>query len=300
MIKPTYNYSDWYKGQVYLETGAILTSKTDNPIKARLSDFSEKDRKRIELKQKEIFDSKCSAKLTIFKNSFIQSFKNSETKELLLKREIEDNRKILYLNPVQELHFKNRSSKISKEDLSIMRHYINTQIVKGEKYYGFVHSPNFKFQYEKVTNDLVYARVTFDYYTWLIKFQDSHNNSTIILKKDQAPIPKKDNSIKGGTNKKVIALIYFYNGQPINRISSDEIAAKFKYTAKTSGEDLRLSYIKFSNNNRRTKLVGESKVKCLNRLEYIEKVITHLDGKAQEHAKKDFQTLEKAINENEW
>lgn len=300
MIKPTYNYTDWYEGKVYLETGAIDKNKTDNPIKAHLSDFSVNNLKKIQLKQKEIFDTKCSDKLIIFKKLFKERFKNSQAKELLLKREIEDNKKILYLIPIQELHFKNRSFTISKDDLTNMREYINTQIVKGEKYYGFVHSPNFKFQYKKVTDDLVYARVTFDYYKWLIKFQDSQNKSMAISKMDKHPIRKKDDSKKGRINVKVIALIYFYNGRPINRINCDAIAAKFNYINKTSGEGLFQDYEKFSNNSNRIKLAGESRVKCNNRLKLIENTIIHLEGKAKENAKKDFQTLEKAIDENEW
>lgn len=301
MNKPIYKYTDWYEGKVYLETGAVIYNhKIDKPIKACITDFSENDLKKIKLKQKEIFESKSSLKLKDFKDIFKKRYKNSEEKDLLLKREIEDNNKILYLVPIQELHFENRSFTISKDDLAIMRDYINSQIVKGEKYYGFVHSPNFKFQHEKVTNDLVYARVSFDYYNWLVKFQDAINKALSIKINDKASIAKKGGSTKGKLKVKVIALICFYNKQSINRTNCKEWASKYNYHEITSGEGLFQDYVKFSNNERRTKLAGESKVKCCNRLKLIDTAISHLKGKAKEHAQKDYKILEKAINEHFW
>jgi hypothetical protein len=180
-----------------------------------------------------------------------------------------------------------------------MREYLNTQIVKGEKYYGFVHSPNFKFQYDKFTNDFVYARVTFDYYNWLIKFQSTYQAKN-VTKKNETPISKKANSTMDKIKVKVIALIYFYNGQPINRINCNEIAAKYYYQEKTSGEGLFHDYLKFSKISTRVKLMGESKIKCLNRLKLIEIAISHLKGKAKDNAKKDYEILAKAIDDHEW
>ncbi len=298
MKKPTYNYTDWYEGKVYLETGAILKNNSDNPIKATLNDFSIINSKKIQLKQKEIFDTKSFEKLNLFKKLFNERFKNSESKELLLKQEIEDNKKILYLNPAQELHFKNRSCRISKDDLAVMREYINTQMVKGEKYYGFVHSPNFKFAYENYTNVLVYARVTFCYHNWLLKFQDTNNKS--ISRKDNSLSSKHHDSKAEKIKVKVIALIYLYNGQPINRINCDEIAAKYNYIEIKSGEGLYQDYLKFSTINGRTKVNDESKIRCNNRLKLIEKAINLLKGKAKEHAKKDYHILSDAIEKHEW
>lgn len=301
MNKPIYNYTDWYKGKVYLETGAIIIDKkVDKPTKAYLINFSKYTLKKIQSKQKDIFEAKSDDLLLKFKNQFKERFKKSEAKELLLKREIEDNRKILYLTPIQEIHFKNRTFTITKDDLLIMREFINNQIVKGEKYYGFVHSPNFKLQYEKLTHDLVYARVTFDYYNWLLNFQTSLNKSAANSNKIEPPIRKKADSKTDRIKVKVIALIYFYNEEPINRINCNEIAAKYNYRQKTSGEGLFHDYLKFNNINGRTKLAGESKVKCNNRLKLLEITITHLEGKAKENAKKDIQALEKAINEHSW
>jgi hypothetical protein len=299
MYKPKYNYKEWFDGQVYLETGAILIDKNvDKPMKAHLNDFSKNTLKNIQLKQKEIFDAKSAELLQKFKNLFKQRFKKSEAKELLLKREIEDNRNILYLTPIQDLHFKNRSFTITKDDLLVMREFINNQIIKGEKYYGFIHSPNFKSQYEKITNDYVYARVTFDYYNWLIKFQTSLNKAN--SNKKNSPNAKKIESKTEKIKVKVIALIYFYKGEPINRVNCSEIAAKYNYISKKSGDGLYHDYLKFSNTIRRVKLGGESKTKCLYKLNLIKNAIAHLNGKAKENAEKDHQILEKAINEHEW
>lgn len=121
MNKPIYSYSDWYERKVYLETGAIIIDKTEKPIKAHLSDFSQNDLKKIQLKQKKLFDAKCSEQLIEFKNIFKERFKSSEAKELLLNREIEDNRKILFFNPISELSFKNRIFSFPTDDLLMMR-----------------------------------------------------------------------------------------------------------------------------------------------------------------------------------
>ncbi len=297
MGKTTYNYTDWYQGRVYLETGAISINKTDSPIKAHLSDFSASSLKKIQSKQKEIFDTKCSNKLTKFKNIFTKRLKDSETKELLLKREIEDNKQILFFTPGRELLLKNRTSTFSKDDLLIIREYVNTQIVKGEKYYGFVHSPNFKFAYEKDTDDLVYARATFDYYNWLLKLSEKNKSISISNKHNNL---KQVNSKAEKIKVKVIALKYFYNNIAITRKNGMEIAAKYNYIESTSGEGLFQDYTKFRENNGRIKVNDESKIRCNNRLKLIGETINHLKGKAKEHAKKDYENLEKAIEKHIW
>jgi hypothetical protein len=132
MNKPAFIYKDWYLGRVYLETCAIIFDKrSETPSKALLTDFSESTLKKIKLRQREIFDNKSAELLLKFKSIFKERYKKSEAKELLLKREVEDNRKILFLIPIQELHFKNRSFTLSKDDLLVMRDFINNQIVKG-------------------------------------------------------------------------------------------------------------------------------------------------------------------------
>lgn len=302
MNKAIYNYTDWYEGRVYLNTCAIIIpkNKNDKPTAAVLTDFSPRHRKMIEIKQKEIFNAKSINQLKKFKDTFNERFKNSKAKDLFLKQEIEDNRKMLYLTPIQDLSFKNRNFQINKSDLLIIREYINNQLVKGEEYHGFVHSPNFKFQYEKFTNDLVYARVTFDYYNWLIKFSKSRikseDNSKNKIKKS---IPNEDLKTEK-LSVKVIALICFYNNLQITRDNCDEIAAKYGYTAKTSGEGLYQDYSKFVENMYRTKIANESKVKCINRLKLIEDTIKHLDDTKKGDAEKDYKILEKAINEHDW
>jgi hypothetical protein len=301
MNKPKYTYKDWFDGKVYLQTGAIMIDKNvDKPMKAHLNDFSKNSLQKIQLKQKKIFDTKSADLFLKFKNLFKERYKKSEAKELLLKREIEDNRKILYLTPIQDFHFKNRSFTITKDDLIVMREFINNRIIKGEKNYDFVHSPNFKLQYEKITNDLVYARVTFDYYNWLIKFQTFLYKSKANSNKKNSPNAKKTELKTEKIKVKVIALIYFYNGEPINRVNCSEIAAKYYYLSKKSGDGLYQDYLKFSNTIRRVKLGGESRTKCIYKLKLIENAIDHLAGKAQENAKKEHQILEKAINEHEW
>jgi hypothetical protein len=288
MQKKLYSYKDWFEGKVYLETCAIIIPKNekDKLIKVNNSFFSAQSLKLIESKQKEIFLDKAIELFKTFKRIFSKQFKSSKAKELFLKRELDDIRKILYLLPIQDLNFKNRTFTLFKNDLMIIRKYIDSQLIKGEEYFGFVHSPNFKFQHEKITNDFVYAKATFDYYNWLVEF-NKFSKKEKISKKSKIKV-------------KVIALIYFYNRIEINRINCNEIASKYGYNSKTSGEGLYQDYIKVSANSYRTKVVNESKFKCNYRLKLLDSAIKYLDGKSKSNALKDFKILESAIEENEW
>jgi hypothetical protein len=142
--------------------------------------------------------------------------------------------------------------------------------------------------------------VTFDYYKWLLKFQSSRNKSKADSKTNQMAIQKKGGSNTDRIKVKVIALIYVYNSEPINRNNCSEIAAKYHYHKKMSGEGLFQDYLKFHINRGRTKLNGDTKVRCINRLKLIEIAISHLKGKAKENAERDYQILEKSIDEHEW
>ena len=297
MKKTIYNYKDWYDGNVYLETCAILIPKNcyDLPVKAIQKDFSSTDLKKIMAKQKEVFCARSEALFNNFKKEFTECYKKSKAKDLYLKHELEDNKKILYFNPIKDLNFENRTFILTKNDLINIREYINKQLIIGKESFLFVHSPNFKFQYEKITNDYVYARATFDYYNWLIEFSKSQVKVASISNVNNTEKEVKKRDVRFTLN--LIALIYFYDGHQITRINGKEIAAKYGFT---SGEKLYNFYCIVSSKIYRTKIGGESKTKCNNRLKYIERAMNHLKGKSKEKAKMDYLALELAIEKHDW
>ncbi len=299
MKKSLFNYSDWYSGKVYLDTCAleIPKNRTEVPIKVSIADLSDYNLKKIQSKQKEIFNKSFKDLFEKFKNTFNERYQKSKAKVLFLNREIKDNRKILFATPIKDVVFFNRKFSISADDIENMRDFIENQMIKGDEYFGFVHSPKFKYPYEKFTNDFVYAAATFHYYNWLMKFYTNLKQSLVVeTEKKKVIIDETKSRVKV----KVIALIYFYNGDPINRKNCNDIASKYKYDSPSSGEGLYQDYIKFSENSYRTKICGESKVKCTNKLKLIEIVITHLNGTPKNDALKDFKNLENEMATHEW
>ena len=299
MKKSLFNYTDWYLGKVYLDTCAseIPKNSTEVPIKVSIVDLSDYNLKKIQSKQKEIFNKSFKDLFEKFKNTFNERYKNSKAKVLFLNREIQDNRKILFTTPIKDVVFLNRKFSISADDIENMRDFIENQMIKGDEYFGFVHSPKFKYPYEKFNNDFVYAAATFHYYNWLMKFY-TNLKQTLVVETEKKKVIIDET--KSRVRVKVIALIYFYNGDQINRKNCNEIASLFGYNKRNSGEGLYQDYTKFSNKVYRTKTAGESKVKCTNKLKLIEMAITHLNGTQKNSALKDFKNLENEIATHEW
>ena len=297
MEKSLYSYEDWHEGKVYLDTCAVIFDPlTEKPIKVTLVHFSKKDSSKIEQMQKKIFLQEANEKLKLFKSIFNDRYRNSEAKNLLIDREIYDNKHLLFSKPNGELIFKNRAFRIDENDHIKMNSFINSHIVKGEPEYSFVHSPHFKHQYKKEVDTLIYARATFDYYKWLMNFKKVKEK---LLTAKEGIIKTKQK-----TNEKlpvkVIALIYFYKKVPITKMNCQKYAEKYGYVSKTSGDGLLHDYYKFSDRQGRIGINDESKTQCKNRLKLINLAINQLKGEAKKRAKNDYQILDKLIDEHNW
>lgn len=110
--------------------------------------------------------------------------------------------------------------------------------------------------------------------------QPSDNESKDIeVKENMQPKPsdKEDKNIKKKEKMKVIALLYYYNGQYITRDNAQSIANKYGYEAKTSGEGLYQDFTYYANNTNR-KASGENKIKCNNRIKNQNRVIELLSN----------------------
>ena len=105
--------------------------------------------------------------------------------------------------------------------------------------------------------------------------QPSDNEGKDIeVKENMHPKPSDNEGkdIKKREKMKVIALLYYYNGQYITRDNAQSIANKYEYEAKTSGEGLYQDFAYYANNTNR-KASGESKIKCNNRIKDQKRVI---------------------------
>jgi hypothetical protein len=94
---------------------------------------------------------------------------------------------------------------------------------------------------------------------------------------NQQPADNEDKNIKKGEKIKIIALLYYYNGQYITRDNAQSIANKYGYEAKTSGEGLYQDFTYYANNINR-KASGENKIKCNNRIKDQNRVIELLSN----------------------
>lgn len=82
-----------------------------------------------------------------------------------------------------------------------------------------------------------------------------------------------------------IALIYVYEGIQITRENAVEIAAKYGYTAKNSGEGLYQDYLKYVNvNDRKAKPTAETKKTLNNKIKLFESVVNHLSVNNKQRA----------------
>jgi hypothetical protein len=267
-----YTYQNWFEGDTYLDTCPTVSDPGINiGIKTVLSEYDLKDQKSIIRKQKSNFYKMCNNLKKTYIKEFKKRYSNSEVKGVFMKNEILDLKSLLFLNSQNDLSFKNRDFEIKRDDLFIMRDFSKKFILKGIKYYDFMHSVNYKYQPKTYRQHEIYIYANWLYYNWLKEF------SLEIEKK----IPVK-----------VIALINLYNGIKINRENANAIAAKYGYTSKSSGEGLFQDYTMYLVMKRR---IGSEGVKRKNitKLKHISQAIKKLDGQAKKKAKNDYEILKK-------
>jgi hypothetical protein len=295
MKNEKYTYKDWLIGTVYLETCSTVAPKGSNlGIKTDFTHFSKEDAIKIKRKQKELFELQKDQILKGFINTFKKLFKNSDAKESYLEREFSDVNKIFSHDSGLSPRFYNWNTTISREDLSEMRKYVDEQIIKGEKRYDFMHSPKFVFQSKNKIIPEIYAQVCWDYFKWLNNFVTSLNKK---YSKTDVSVPKIKEKPKEKLGVPLIALVHFYNNVPINRDNSKEIAAKYGYNSKTSGEGLFHDYSKFSKNAYRLGINDESRRQNETKRNFLIKVVTLLKGNAKKHAEKDLATFNEKIQD---
>lgn len=96
---------------------------------------------------------------------------------------------------------------------------------------------------------------------------------------------------------KQIALIYIYNGEQITRDNASQIASKYGYTSKNSGEGLFQDYTEFcSTANRKGKPTPFSPKKLQNKIDLFESVVNYLSKDGKRRALDEIATLKSLVD----
>ncbi len=128
----------------------------------------------------------------------------------------------------------------------------------------------------------------------LIKALNENTGDEVILSPKQPET--KTNRLKVNQ----IALIHYYEGIQITRENAREIAAKHRYTAKTSGEGLFQDYTYYSSTANRKGKPNNCTAKTLkNKIELFESVVNHLSENNKQKVIDEIKIL-KTIFENEY
>jgi hypothetical protein len=89
-----------------------------------------------------------------------------------------------------------------------------------------------------------------------------------------------------------IALIHVYEGKQITDENAKEIAAKYGYTAKTSGKGLYQDYLKYcKTSDRKAKPTAETKKTLINKIELFKSILNHLSDSAKQKANDEINIL---------
>lgn len=121
------------------------------------------------------------------------------------------------------------------------------------------------------------------------------------IQKDVPKLPGIEcNNISKGFKVKQVALIHAYEGTQITRLNAGEIAAKFGYTSKNSGEGLFQDYTAYSSSTfRKSKPTPCTPKKLKNKIELFESIVEHLTDRAKSRAEDEIKIL-KTLFENEY
>lgn len=93
-----------------------------------------------------------------------------------------------------------------------------------------------------------------------------------------------------------IALVYIYKGKIISRDNCREIASKYRWTAKTSGESIYQSYLKYFRTADRSGEPGRPTAKKFrNKIQLFESILPYLTQEEQVRPLKEINTLKSKL-----
>lgn len=164
-----YTYNDWWSGEVVLSLTPIEYEKDEMPKVVTWDDFSSEDIEKIKSKQEEIFKEKVSNLIDELKLNFLQQYKKSQIKEMLVNDEKNECKRLLFEQISIGKRFVSRQWNVTLENNYIVeiQWYVENKLKKGiTEGFAFIHSPNCKYQPEKILPQII-AQSHWKYYNWL-------------------------------------------------------------------------------------------------------------------------------------
>jgi hypothetical protein len=238
-----YSFDDWWNGEVIHKDASLYDIKGADLKIVDWSDFNESDVERIKAKQLEIFKFAVDAKFKELQAQFLVRYNNSEMKKLYLLDEIKECMNILTgkIPDKEYVHFNIWGGIHENQSITDVQYYFKRNVKSGiDDGFGFVHSPNCKFQNFSKPDPRVYGRLVWEYYTWLKIFSKTERYT---FNSDRTKFRLKEKDIKNKIWFKVGIL--FANGE-IDRIISvqkDNSGINFTKIAKDLGNTSYRPYL---------------------------------------------------------
>lgn len=165
-------YDNWWNGDVTLAYSKRYFDENEKFFVVHWDDFSLTDVQKIKVKQCELFDEKVNDLLQKHRTTFIERYNNSSDKSAYYENEYQEYRKIIYgtipnynSNPIP---FPISGKYYEQSYLIEIQNYINRTIINGiDDGLDFIHSPNCKYQDNRLPDSRIYARFVWEYFKWL-------------------------------------------------------------------------------------------------------------------------------------
>lgn len=163
--------NDWITGKVTINGTCYVKSPGQTPPRiVETTDFSKCDQESIKNEQKKLFDKLANSFLLDFKSKFLENYERSELKTIHLKKEKQQVRDILYLNPNNDkpiLWYWN-SSFIESNLISIQDHIIKYKLKGLNLDYSFMNSDQSPYSWKEKPHIEILAEALFQYHNWLV------------------------------------------------------------------------------------------------------------------------------------
>jgi hypothetical protein len=148
MSKKSYTFEDWLNVKVVLNTTKGIPNEVSEENIVSINDFDTEEIKKIQEKQKSVFNELLDKEFEKIESEFFSKFKNSQVSKLLIKRELESLKALIgnkficengsYRSPIKG----DNKTFLDWYYRSMMNHKINSMVGGNGDFYDEIPSPN--------------------------------------------------------------------------------------------------------------------------------------------------------------
>jgi len=188
-MKKKITYEDWFEGKaIHICCEAYFPIDAElNFIRFDWDDVANEDMIKVKSMQSEIFYNESSRIFFLWKKIFQSNLTVYNNKKKYLTNELSDMRTILSiderLNVVHNVKplLNHKGLFFEEESLNQIRDYfLDVILLEKNRSFDFIHSINFKYQNLIKTPSEIYAQVCWDFYNWLLKFNNEYESLDLI------------------------------------------------------------------------------------------------------------------------